>query len=304
MADEAPAHALAVIRAKLSGTWALRQLVAGRSDALFLAFSSVNGFFGGFSSAAYSAGNAYLDASADAEQRRGAPAASFAWSLWDNVGMSRSYAMKDLSRARGYVPIGMSEGHASFRAALGSAQGHVLIGVDLASPHMRRFAEAPPQPVQQIVVTIRGEASKSVERLAALRLQDDFGHDLAADIHREAHGAGASGAAQHPTEAPLTGLEREIARIWQQVLRVDAVDLDGNFFEMGGTSLLMAQAHRRMKDVSGAQLVMTDLFRYPTVRAVCRYLTANGHAESATQVDRERGRRRREILRRPLRRGN
>jgi acyl-CoA synthetase (AMP-forming)/AMP-acid ligase II/NADP-dependent 3-hydroxy acid dehydrogenase YdfG len=305
MADETPAHALAEIRAKLSGTWALRQLVAGRSDALFIAFSSVNGFFGGFSAAAYSAGNAYLDASAEAERRRGAPAASFAWSLWDDVGMSAGYAMKDLSRARGYLPIGMSEGHASFCAALRSVQGHVLIGVDLASPHMRKFAEAAPHPVQQIVVTLRDKAPESVDRVASLRLQDDFGHDIAADIQREAHvAAEASGAPRHPTEAPLTDLEQAIARIWQQVLCVAVVDPDSNFFEMGGTSLLMAQAHRRMSDVFGAQLVMTDLFRYPTVRALCRYLTANGHADSAAHVDRERGRRRRKILRRPVGRGN
>ena len=291
-------------RRSSSGTWALRQLVAGRSDALFLAFSSVNGFFGGFSSAAYSAGNAYLDASADAERRRGAPAASFAWSLWDNVGMSRSYAMKDLSRARGYLPIGMSEGHASFRAALGSAQGHVLIGVDLASPHMRRFAEAPPQPVQQIVVTIRGEASKSVERLAALRLQDDFGHDIAADIHTRGARRRRVRRGQHPTEAPLTDLERAIARIWQQVLRVDAVDLDSNFFEWVARRCSMAQAYRRMKDVPGP--ACHDRFVPVSDRArglplldgqrPCRVCRARD--------DRERGRRRREILRRPLRRGN
>ena len=197
------------------------------------------------------------------------------------------------------MPIGLSEGLASFRAALSSAQGHVLIGVNLAAPHPRKFAEGPPESVQQIVLTIRSEAPESVGRLAALRLQDDFGFDIAADIRH-----GASGAVQRPVETPRTDLERTISQIWQQVLGVDAVDLDSNFFEMGGTSLLMAQAHRRMKDVAGARLVLTDLFRYPTVRALCGYVTANGHVEPAAHVDRERGRRRRELLRRSAGRAN
>jgi NADP-dependent 3-hydroxy acid dehydrogenase YdfG len=301
--DETPAHVLAAMRAKVAGTWALRQLVSGRSDSLFLAFSSVNGFFGGFSAAAYSAANAYLDASAEAERQRGAPAASLAWSLWDDVGISRGYAMKDLSRSRGFLPIGMAEGRASMLAALHAGDGHLLIGLHRGSPHLRRFAESPARSLQQVVVAIRDESADVVNRIVALDVRDAFGQKVQADVRRDVPGTTISAARHRASESPGTDLERAVARIWQQVLDVDAVDLDSNFFELGGTSLLMAQAYRRMKDVTGPALVMTDLFRYPTVRTLCRYVAEGRHADPATQVeaDRDRGRRRQERLRRPPR---
>ncbi len=305
IAEESPAHVLAAIRAKLSGTWALRQLVAGRSDALFLAFSSVNGLFGGLATAAYSAANAYLDASAEAERRRGAPAASLAWSLWDDVGVSRGYAMKDLSRSRGYLPIGTSDGRASLLAALQAADGHLLIGLNLTSPHIRRFVDGPARPVQQVVVAARGASADVVDELAALDVRDRFGQAVPAAFVREGAGSGASDAVPGASGSTGTDLERSVVRIWQQVLEVGSVDLDANFFELGGTSLLMAQAYRRIKEVGGPHLALTDLFRYPTVRTLCRYLAAGGHAdpEATARADRERGRRRRDGLRRLARPG-
>jgi hypothetical protein len=214
--------------------------------------------------------------------------------------------MKDLSRARGYLPIGTSEGRVSLLAALHVADGHLLIGLHTASPHLRRFAEMPARLAHQVVVTVRGESRDAVKRLATLDVRDGFGHAVHADVRHEAPGTNTSDSVKHVSERPRSDLERAVAQIWQQVLNVEAVDLDSNFFELGGTSLQMAQAYRRMQDVAGQRLVMTDMFRYPTVRTVCRYLAEGGHADPVTQVNAEleRGRRRRESMRRPRRRAN
>lgn len=48
-------------------------------------------------------------------------------------------------------------------------------------------------------------------------------------------------------EAPVTALEKDIARVWQAVLKVDSVGRYDNFFTLGGDSLLVAQVVSRLR---------------------------------------------------------
>ena len=60
-------------------------------------------------------------------------------------------------------------------------------------------------------------------------------------------------------------LERDLAMIWQQVLGLERVSIHDNFFDLGGHSLLMAQAHSRLQEHLGREVPIVDLFRYPTI---------------------------------------
>jgi aryl carrier-like protein len=84
--------------------------------------------------------------------------------------------------------------------------------------------------------------------------------------------------------APRSGLERIIAGLWQEVLRVERVGVQDNFFELGGTSLGVAQVHSRLREALGRDLSLVDLFRHPTVGALARHLApAAEEAEPADQ---------------------
>ncbi|MFU1924557.1 phosphopantetheine-binding protein, partial [Klebsiella pneumoniae] len=47
--------------------------------------------------------------------------------------------------------------------------------------------------------------------------------------------------------APHEGLERSLAEIWAEVLKVERVGRDDNFFELGGHSLLVTQVLSRIR---------------------------------------------------------
>jgi len=72
--------------------------------------------------------------------------------------------------------------------------------------------------------------------------------------------------------APQTDVERAIAGIWQEVLRVERVGLYDNFFDLGGHSLLLVRVLDRLRQALPAEPTMLDLFRYPTVAALARHL--------------------------------
>jgi acyl carrier protein len=96
--------------------------------------------------------------------------------------------------------------------------------------------------------------------------------------------------------APRSGVEREIARIWQEALRVETVGVDDNFFDLGGHSLLVVQVQRRLREAFGRDVSLVDLFRYPTVSSLARYLGQTADEPRGFDAAHDRARRQREAL--------
>ncbi len=72
--------------------------------------------------------------------------------------------------------------------------------------------------------------------------------------------------------APRTGLERDLAALWREVLARPEVSLDDNFFDLGGHSLLLAQIHLRLQQELARPIPIVDLFRHPTIRSLAEHL--------------------------------
>ncbi|ESA33592.1 polyketide synthase family protein [Leptolyngbya sp. Heron Island J] len=73
--------------------------------------------------------------------------------------------------------------------------------------------------------------------------------------------------------SPQTKTEQQIAQVWQDLLQLDEVGISDNFFELGGNSLLMIQAHQRLRDIFGSDLSIVTLFQYPNIQRLAQHLT-------------------------------
>jgi amino acid adenylation domain-containing protein len=102
--------------------------------------------------------------------------------------------------------------------------------------------------------------------LAALPLTDN------GKIDRKALPAPATERGAATFSAPRTALERDIAHIWAELLRVEQVGLGDNFFELGGHSLLIVRLQGRLRERLGREVAVTDLFRHSTVGALAAFL--------------------------------
>jgi len=101
-----------------------------------------------------------------------------------------------------------------------------------------------------------------------------------------------------PSAAPADGaqprgeLERAIAAVWREVLDVEAVGVNDNFFEIGGHSLLLATLHEKLEQALGRELALVDLFRSPTVRSFAALIGEQSAGEAqprAAQRGEDRG---------------
>jgi acyl carrier protein len=96
--------------------------------------------------------------------------------------------------------------------------------------------------------------------------------------------------------SPVTDIERTIANIWQEVLGVNRVGLNDNFFDLGGHSLLMAKAHSRLQEALDKEFSLIYLFRYPTVSTLAEYLTDGVEEGQSLKETTERADRQKEVI--------
>jgi len=71
--------------------------------------------------------------------------------------------------------------------------------------------------------------------------------------------------------APQTETGKLLAVIWQEVLHLDKVGLNDNFFDLGGNSLNIIQVNSRMKEGLQRDLPLVTLFEYPTIASLLDY---------------------------------
>jgi amino acid adenylation domain-containing protein len=98
-----------------------------------------------------------------------------------------------------------------------------------------------------------------------------------------------------------TEKERAIAAICQQVLKIDRVGIYDNFFEMGAHSILLLQIHGKLKEVYKMDLPLTDIFQYPTINALAKYLSEEQDKKPTPTTGRDRAEIRKKVARRPER---
>jgi amino acid adenylation domain-containing protein len=77
----------------------------------------------------------------------------------------------------------------------------------------------------------------------------------------------------HLTETlvpPRNHTQRSIARIWQEVLKLEEVGIHENFFDLGGNSLLAGSMLARLRDSFQVDLPMRAVFAAPTIAGLAR----------------------------------
>jgi amino acid adenylation domain-containing protein len=291
LADETPESYAAVLRPKLLGTLCLADLVKDRPEALFVTFSSVMSFFGGAMFGAYAAANRFLESFTQFRSQAGLPSYCFAWSAWDEIGMSRTQDGREPLRARGrgFMALSSSQAIQSLLAGLAHDEAFALIGLDATKPFVQRHLESSPRTLQQLSAYYAAPEDTPVPTFEYLEIPDRFGtpssckfipvaempRTPSGDIDRERL-VDATGGAKLGGErvAPRTPGERRLADIWQKVLGVPRVGVLDNFFDLGGHSLLATQVVARLRDAFGVELPLRTLFEAPTVAALAQHIAA------------------------------
>jgi amino acid adenylation domain-containing protein len=73
--------------------------------------------------------------------------------------------------------------------------------------------------------------------------------------------------------APLNATEASLREIWRKVLGTQAVGVDDNFFDLGGTSLALMEVHASIKRSMSSDITVVEMFQYPRISALAERMS-------------------------------
>ena len=73
-------------------------------------------------------------------------------------------------------------------------------------------------------------------------------------------------------EPPVTEVEKKLAEIWRELLGVERIGVNDNFFEVGGHSLLAMRVISAIRKQMGVEIAIKELFNVTTIGALAKYI--------------------------------
>jgi acyl carrier protein len=83
---------------------------------------------------------------------------------------------------------------------------------------------------------------------------------------------------------PRTPAEKELAKIWSEVLRISRIGIEDSFFYLGGNSLSFTQVVSRIRKSFKVEVPVGVLFDAPTIRQMAQAVLA----EQIRSTDKEK----------------
>jgi len=72
--------------------------------------------------------------------------------------------------------------------------------------------------------------------------------------------------------APRSQVEKQLAEIWRDVLRINRIGIHDNFFDLGGQSLLAMQVITRVSEQLSVEIPLARLFEMPTIADLAKLI--------------------------------
>jgi acyl transferase domain-containing protein len=246
-----------VFAPKVTGTLVLEEVFKGCELDFLVVFSSLVSFLGGAGQVDYCAASNFQDAWVQTVPPATARnAIAINWGAWRKVGRAFRGAVERGESPESALPDGMTpaEGVEAFLRGLAARQPQILI-----SPQHLEVAAAPQRATRF--------SAGAVETSAATVLVT---------------GAQAESSAAEDGRVPHTEVERLIAALWEEVLGVERVALDDNFFDLGGDSMISLQFIAKAKK-AGLRFTNHQVFEHQTV-AELAVVASRAEDQAGTRV--------------------
>ncbi|MCX7922791.1 MAG: SDR family NAD(P)-dependent oxidoreductase [Clostridia bacterium] len=243
-----------VLSPKIQGTWVLEKLTEQDKVDFFVMFSSLTSVLGGAGQGDYTAANSYLDAFTAYMKRKGRKALTINWSAWKETGMAFDHRVNDEKGVFKAMPT--TQAIAAFDKVFRSNMTRVVIGeLNYDGITIDALQYLPFNLSEDIKDDIKGRIKTNSAR-DELKPKKQI---------KNARLKGKDGESYSETEKLVAG-------IWREVLGFEELDVNDNFFEIGGDSILISKVHTLIEERLPGKVTLVDLFAHPTIARLSMHL--------------------------------
>ncbi len=75
--------------------------------------------------------------------------------------------------------------------------------------------------------------------------------------------------------APANEIEEKLVSIWQELLQLEKVGINDNFFDLGGNSLSIIKMHTKIEEQNIGKIKVTDIFANPTISKLSEFIESS-----------------------------
>ncbi len=76
-------------------------------------------------------------------------------------------------------------------------------------------------------------------------------------------------------EPPRSRVEKQLAQIWSEILKLERIGIHDSFFDLGGHSLTATQVVTRVCSTFNVELTLRTFFQLPTIANIAEILEAS-----------------------------
>jgi acyl carrier protein len=82
--------------------------------------------------------------------------------------------------------------------------------------------------------------------------------------------------------AAQTATEKKLEALWKEILSIDTVGINDNFFDLGGNSLLLVSMHSKLEEEYKDRIKITDLFANPSISTLAQFIDSTYNNKEST----------------------
>jgi amino acid adenylation domain-containing protein len=246
-----------VLNPKVTGTLILDELLEDQPLDFFILFSSMRALTALPGQVAYCAANVFLDHFARYRSARDSGfTVSINWDTWQKIGMAVNMAKKTNAPGR-------ESGEDSLKDAILPREGIEAFLRILSAEGLHRVIistiplNARLQHLKRLTEEFHRRPSREEEQLS---LQPKHSRPELSSLYT----------------APVTRIEHILAKIWQELLRIETVGIHDDFFELGGNSLKAINFAGRIHQELNIEVPLSVFFDKLTIKELALYLEETG----------------------------
>jgi acyl transferase domain-containing protein len=242
-----------VLAPKVSGTLMLDSLTRNDNLDFFVTFSSITSFLGAYGQSDYTAANAYLDSFARYRNKNGRKTLNINWTAWKDTGMAKNAGVADDGI---FKVIPTQDAISAFESVLDKDLASIIIGEFNYNNTMIN------KTLFQISLSSNME-HQLYSNKNLIEIHDKIENNK--DSNKKILIKG-----KKITEE-YTKVETEIANSWGKILGIDEININDDFFELGGNSIMALKFESDM-EMCNINLKLSHIYEYRTIFNLASYI--------------------------------